>query len=41
MGWVNVWEQVKWLVFLRDEGGAEPQSIPELLQCGLEDCVLE
>lgn len=40
MGWVNIWDQVN-LVFLRDEGGAAPQSITELLQCGLEDCLLE
>lgn len=44
MGWVNIWEQVKELVFLRGEGEVEPQSITELLRCGLvkglEDCVL-
>lgn len=32
---MNIWERVKWLVFLKREGGAEPQSITELLQCGL------
>lgn len=45
MGWVNIWEQVKELVFLRVEGEAEPQSITELLHCGLvkglEGCLLE
>lgn len=41
---MNIWEQVKELVFLRGEGEVEPQSITELLRCGLvkglEDCVL-
>lgn len=35
MGWVNIWEQVKWPVFLRDEHWADLQSMTELLQCGL------
>lgn len=35
MGWVNIWEQVKWPVFLRDEDWADLQSMTELLQCGL------
>lgn len=38
MEWGNIWEWVKCLVFVRDEGGAESQSIAELLQCGSEDC---